>query len=68
MIKITINKKKCVECGTCIEACPIGIFVMHKGKVIVDKQHMDDCIGCLQCELTCPEDAIRVWNKKPLHS
>lgn len=63
MIRILIDRKKCISCGTCIETCPLGIFVMRKGKVIADKKHKDDCVGCLQCEITCPKDAIRVWNK-----
>ena len=53
-----IDYKKCTACKTCIDVCPMDVFVEEKGKVIVKKPK--ECIGCKACEVQCPEKAIEV--------
>lgn len=40
--------------------CPVGIFSIRNNEIIVDRQHSDDCLGCLACEYKCPEKAIKI--------
>jgi flavodoxin/NAD-dependent dihydropyrimidine dehydrogenase PreA subunit len=50
----TVDKKKCTDCGTCIEQCPAQNIVKINGKKVWGR----DCLFCLQCETRCPADAI----------
>jgi len=54
-----INEKKCTNCGTCVETCPVGVFEKDaSGKVSV--KNPQDCIECKACEVSCPAKAITV--------
>ncbi|MBO4582706.1 MAG: 4Fe-4S binding protein [Alphaproteobacteria bacterium] len=51
-----IDKSKCVGCGTCINACPMGaIRVDADGKCIIDPKI---CVSCGACTQVCPMTAI----------
>ena len=44
----------CSACGTCLEACPVG--VISEGEVYsIDGSH---CLECGRCAEVCPEEAI----------
>ncbi len=58
MPKPVIDAKKCTNCGTCIEICPVEVF--KKGEEIAEVAKPKECIGCKACEVQCPEDAIIV--------
>jgi 2-oxoglutarate ferredoxin oxidoreductase subunit delta len=58
MPKPKIDEKKCTNCGTCIEVCPMGVF--EKGEKTAKVAKPDECIGCRACEVQCPEEAIKV--------
>lgn len=58
MPKPTIDYKKCTACGTCVEVCPVSVFVKEKNKVAA--KNIKDCIGCRACEAQCPAEAIKV--------
>jgi NAD-dependent dihydropyrimidine dehydrogenase PreA subunit/flavodoxin len=48
--------EKCSGCGTCVEVCPAdNIRVSSEGSPL----WRHECIGCLMCELRCPQGAIR---------
>jgi polyferredoxin len=51
IFKIRRNENRCISCGKCNSACPMGIKVME-GKVVKNHQ----CISCLECtsDLSCP--------------
>ena len=46
----------CVNCGTCADACPLGIISEGDGKYVIDA---DQCVECGTCAAECPNDAIR---------
>ncbi|TFG06504.1 4Fe-4S dicluster domain-containing protein [Candidatus Thorarchaeota archaeon] len=66
----SINEDYCVECGTCVEACPINAIEMVEydgdSKPKIDE---DFCLGCGVCSLQCANDAMRLVSreKRVLH-
>jgi ferredoxin len=53
---IKIRKILCVECGSCVEECPLGAIkvISDKGPVI-DQAKCDECLKCVE---TCPSNAL----------
>lgn len=50
-----INKDKCIGCGACVEACPMGcIAIGEDGKAEINP---DICISCGSCAAVCPVEA-----------
>ncbi len=61
--KIFIVKEFCKSCGICINFCPTQTLGFGEDlKVTVIRP--DSCIGCLLCELLCPDFAISVEKAK----
>ena len=56
--KIEIIEKYCKGCHICVEFCPTKVLEM-KGFVVAVK-NLEACIKCMQCELRCPDFAIKV--------
>ena len=57
----TIEKTRCVACGACEAACPLGAVKVNKGcfaKVAEDK-----CVGCGKCETVCPANSIKMESR-----
>ena len=52
-----INKKNCVGCGKCVEACPMKVIVL-KGEGPASK-----CIACGICAKACPMEVLEVVEK-----
>ena len=58
MPKVSVDKKKCTGCGTCVSVCPVNVFEISGGKS--NPVRVKDCIGCRACENSCPVGAIKV--------
>jgi 2-oxoglutarate ferredoxin oxidoreductase subunit delta len=60
---VKVNEAYCKGCGYCIEFCPKKVFdkkveLNSKGVNTPIFARPDDCIGCGQCSLLCPDLAI----------
>ena len=55
---IEINEKYCKGCGICVTFCPAKVLALENFKVKAIKP--EACVKCMQCELRCPDFAIRV--------
>ncbi len=66
---VWVDYKRCKSCDICVELCPSGTLAMKveassvQGKIIsvISPQN---CIGCNACELSCPDFAIHVADRK----
>ncbi len=48
----------CIACGKCIAVCPMNVFNMKDGRVVVVKDNA--CIHCSLCQYNCPAQAVSV--------
>lgn len=50
-----IDLEKCIACGACAAACPVGaISPNEEGKMVIDP---NICISCGTCAAVCPVSA-----------
>lgn len=59
--EITINPEWCKKCGLCVEFCPHEVLEM---KEFPHVKNLANCIGCLMCEMHCPDFAIIVRRRE----
>ncbi|MCL2792037.1 MAG: DUF362 domain-containing protein [Spirochaetaceae bacterium] len=63
--KPIIDKKKCISCGICIEACAVkAIGSGADSKASIDE---DICAGCGQCIAVCNNKAVRINRNKDVN-
>jgi 2-oxoglutarate ferredoxin oxidoreductase subunit delta len=56
---VEVNPAYCKGCEICIQVCPKDVLAMNdrlKAQVV----KLQDCTGCLSCEIYCPDFAINV--------
>jgi ferredoxin len=53
---VSIDETRCIGCGHCVSACPVGTFAIVSGKAVITTQ--DHCDGLADCIGKCPVDAI----------
>jgi len=55
--EITVNEKLCKKCNLCVAFCPRKVLT---GTGAPEITNAGACVGCLQCEMHCPDFAITV--------
>jgi 2-oxoglutarate ferredoxin oxidoreductase subunit delta len=65
---IVINVERCKGCEVCIAACPFSTIAMAqevngKGYHYAIKVN-NDCTGCMNCAVVCPDGVITVYRAK----
>ena len=68
-VPVWVNTDNCKACDICVSVCPSGVLGMvYETKstlgAMISIDHPESCIGCNECELSCPDFAIYVANKK----
>ena len=66
---VWVNTSRCKACDICVDACPAGVLAMKAEPTstlgaMISVVAPEACIGCNECELTCPDFAIYVAEKK----
>ena len=56
-----VDRRKCVACGICEEACPVPGKAVHSGHGQKAKYDYHKCIRCYCCQEMCPAKAIEVY-------
>ena len=68
--KPLIDRKVCSACGICVDTCIFDaikiIYPRFKGdlKVYAKLEMPKNCVGCHQCAINCPLDAIKMEGGK----
>ncbi len=54
--QIAFHKKKCINCGACMEICPKGVInINHKNRF-----DWENCNNCEKCVNSCPTEALEM--------
>ena len=66
--KVTFDIEMCKGCELCIEACPQKSLTLSP-KINAQGYHYavlikDNCTGCVNCALVCPDAVITVYREK----
>lgn len=66
---VWVDENRCKACDVCVSVCPAGVLAMRQEPTstlgaIVSIIASESCIGCMDCELSCPDFAIYVSDKK----
>jgi 2-oxoglutarate ferredoxin oxidoreductase subunit delta len=65
---VWLDESRCKACDICVSVCPAGVLAMRLEPTstlgaMVEIIAPEDCIGCNDCELNCPDFAIFVADK-----
>ncbi len=65
---VWVDESRCKACDICVSVCPAGVLAMRPEPSstlgsMVEIIAPEDCIGCNDCELNCPDFAIYVAEK-----
>jgi len=66
---VWVDTSRCKACDVCVDVCPAGVLSMQAEPTstlgaMISIVALEDCIGCNDCELSCPDFAIYVADKK----
>lgn len=58
--QVLLKRDLCVDCGRCVEVCPLGVHKRAPGTLrhVVDRSIQ--CAGCRKCADACPVRAIEI--------
>lgn len=59
--QLAFYKNKCVSCGMCVPACPVGAHTIVEGQHLLDRTR---CVACGKCENVCFNGALALQGKE----
>lgn len=65
-IKVNVDDEKCLgpeRSGECVLVCPVNIFAVREGRIVVQEENEDECILCNLCLDKCQTSAISIEKK-----
>ena len=62
MIQFRVDEERCIQCGECVQDCPMGVLVMEDVPRMVNE---DGCIRCQHCLEICPTGAVSILGRNP---
>jgi 2-oxoglutarate ferredoxin oxidoreductase subunit delta len=65
---VWVDEARCKACDICVSVCPAGVLGMRLEPTstlgaMLEIVAPQSCIGCNECELSCPDFAIYVADK-----
>ncbi len=65
---VWVDEARCKACDICVSVCPAGVLAMRLEPTstlgaMLEIVAPESCIGCCDCELSCPDFAIFVADK-----
>ncbi len=66
---VWVDESRCKACDRCVSVCPAGVLAMRQEPsstlgAMIEVLNEESCIGCMECELSCPDFAIYVADRK----
>jgi nitroreductase/NAD-dependent dihydropyrimidine dehydrogenase PreA subunit len=61
---IKVDENLCINCGSCIRACPVRLITKNLFPVPIENS-WDQCIDCGHCVAICPTEALQQRSMKP---
>jgi ferredoxin len=58
VVTLTLDRDKCMGCGTCLLVCPHAVLSLTDGKIEIVNR--DACMECGACARNCPVEALTV--------
>jgi len=58
--RVMLKSNLCVNCGSCVSACPVGIHTISNKTLKHEVNRDIDCIGCGKCKEACLKSAISI--------
>ncbi len=55
---VQVDKIRCKGCGICVALCPNQVLKLKYPELKCKVVRIKECIGCLMCEMHCPDFAI----------
>ncbi|MBN1045093.1 choline TMA-lyase-activating enzyme [Clostridium sp. ZS2] len=58
--RVMFKNNSCVNCGACVDACPVGIHTISKESLKHEVNRNIDCLGCGKCVDACLESSLSI--------
>lgn len=56
LLRVKVDKDKCVDCGKCKRECPMEVDITDNAR---SRCNGTECIFCMKCVEACPKHAVR---------